>query len=56
MVPLDAWRISRGSSYEQISTRRGYQLLVDGVHLNASGARLVAETVLPTVRTLLKVE
>ena len=55
-VPLDAWRIRRGSSYDAIAARRGYQLLVDGVHLNRTGAALVAETVLPTLQTVLATE
>lgn len=55
MVPLDRWRISRGSSYQSIAQRRGFDLLVDGVHLSAQGADLVAQTALPTLRQLLQI-
>lgn len=55
MVPLDRWRIARGSSYHQISQQRGFDLLVDGVHLSAQGADLVAQTALPTLRQLLQI-
>jgi len=55
MVPLDQWRISRGSSYQSIAQQRGFDLLVDGVHLSAQGADLVAQTALPTLRQLLTI-
>ncbi len=56
MVAYDAWRVRRGTSYEQISALRGFNLLVDGVHLNVNGASLVAQTVLPTLLQLLPKE
>jgi lysophospholipase L1-like esterase len=55
-VPIDAWRVSRGTPYDQISLQRGFNLLVDGVHLNGNGASLVARTVLPTLQQLLPME
>jgi lysophospholipase L1-like esterase len=52
-VPLDNIAIRAGSTYEHIAHRRGFQLLVDGVHLSDAGAALVANTVLPTLHQLL---
>ena len=53
MVPYDSWRIRRGMTYDQISAQRGFNLLVDGVHLNSTGATLVAQTVIPPLMQLL---
>ena len=52
-VPLDNLAIRAGTTYEQIAHRRGFQLLMDGVHLSDAGAALVANTVLPTLQQLL---
>jgi lysophospholipase L1-like esterase len=43
-----------GQSYASIGMRRGYRLLCDGAHLSAAGAALVAETMLPQVRRMLR--
>lgn len=55
-VPLDDLAIKRGATYETIARRRGYQFLVDGVHLSDAGATLVAQTVLPTLCQLLQID
>jgi acyl-CoA thioesterase I len=44
----------RGQSYASLGARRGYRLLCDGAHLSAAGAALVAETMLPDVRRMLR--
>jgi len=56
LVPYDAWRVRRGMTYDQISEKRGFRLLVDGVHLNGNGATLVAQTVVPVLQQLLSME
>jgi len=56
-VAQDEWNIQRGAAtYAQITQDRGFHLVVDGVHLSAAGARLVAQTVLPTLKQLLNVD
>lgn len=55
-VPLDNLAIRLGATYETIARRRGYRLLVDGVHLSDAGATLVAQTVLPTLSQVLHVD
>ena len=54
-TPVQDWaRIGlRGADYETLRARRGYLLLVDGVHLSAAGADLAAQTIAPVVRELL---
>jgi lysophospholipase L1-like esterase len=55
LAPLDGFQVAmRGQSYAQIAERRGFRLLCDGVHLAENGAALVAETMLPEVRRLLR--
>lgn len=55
-VARDEWDIQRGATtYAQLTHDRGFQLVVDGVHLSEAGARLVAQTVLPTLAQLLNV-
>lgn len=56
LVPYDAWRVRRGMTYDQISQQRGFRFLVDGVHLNGTGATLVAQTVVPVLQQLLPME
>jgi lysophospholipase L1-like esterase len=46
----------RSQSYTSLGARRGYRLLCDGAHLSAAGAALVAETMLPYVRRMLRCE
>lgn len=54
LPPLDWLSIRvRRSSYDALGARRGYRLLCDGAHLAGGGAALVAEAMLPTLRTLL---
>lgn len=53
-VPLDNLAIRYGATYETIARTRGYQLLVDGVHLSDAGATLVAQTALPTLIQVLQ--
>ena len=54
MVPYDQMRIRWfGQSYDAIAHARGQRLLVDGVHLSALGAQIVADTVLPVLQPLL---
>lgn len=55
-VPLDNLAIRGGDTYDAIAQRRGFQLLVDGVHLSDAGATLVAHTVLPTLQQLLRMD
>jgi lysophospholipase L1-like esterase len=56
-VARDEWNIQRGATtYAQITDERGFNLVVDGVHLSEAGARLVAQTVLPTLKQLLNVD
>jgi len=43
----------RGQTYATITERRGYRLLCDGAHLAEAGAELVAETMLPFLRSAL---
>lgn len=44
----------RGQSYANLGARRGYRLLCDGAHLSATGAALVAGTILPVIRRILR--
>ncbi len=54
MVPYDQFRIRWfGHSYDAIAQSRGQRLLVDGVHLSALGAQIVADTVLPVLQPLI---
>jgi lysophospholipase L1-like esterase len=50
-APADMLAVrARRVSYAELTRRRGYRLLCDGVHLADAGAELVAETMLPEVR------
>jgi lysophospholipase L1-like esterase len=54
-TPLLDWTAIRlrDQTYAALAERRGYRLLCDGAHLAEAGAALVAETMLPCVRSLL---
>ncbi|HJZ48252.1 MAG TPA: GDSL-type esterase/lipase family protein [Roseiflexaceae bacterium] len=54
-TPLLDWAAIglRGRTYAELGERRGYRLLCDGAHLAEAGAELVAETMLPFLRTAL---
>jgi lysophospholipase L1-like esterase len=43
----------RRGSYAALQARRGFRLVVDGVHLSAAGADLAAATMLPVIRQLI---
>lgn len=53
-APLDGTAVRMGASYAALTERRGFRLLCDGVHLAGAGAELVAETMLPALRELLR--
>ena len=53
-APLDSAAVRLGGSYDALTSRRGFRLLCDGVHLAQPGAELVADEMLPAVRALLR--
>lgn len=53
-APLDMLAVRAGrTSYAELTERRGYRLLCDGVHLGEAGAELVAAVMAPAIRGLL---